>query len=291
MAASEGSEEPVVKVDGGELDEFTEAPAIFRPSMMHGAATDDAAGVAPLLTRAVALLRCFTQAEYTLSAKDLVERSGIPRSTVHRLISDLVSLGLLTRTTGGRYCVGSLVWELAQHSSIQLHLRHAAQVHLTRLYDASGENIFLGVMTTDVPETAEVMYVGHVRGPQSARTNAQEGRVFPLLSTAMGVALTAAQPAEWREQVLRRLGPREIPAFINQNEGAGDVLEQWQRRGYVVQIGEGSVAIAAPILAEEGYPNAAVEMVVSPERWDERCLAPLIRSAVGAIARDLQQGE
>ncbi|MGW6174169.1 IclR family transcriptional regulator [Arthrobacter sp. NPDC055138] len=279
-----------MRANGRELDEFTEAPAIFRPTMMHGAATEDEVAVAPLLARAVALLRCFTQAEYTLSAKDLVERSGIPRSTVHRLIGDLVSLGLLTRTSGGRYCVGSLVWELAQHSSIQLHLRHAAQVHLTRLYDASGENIFLGVMTTDVPETAEVMYVGHVKGPQSARTNAQEGRVFPLLATAMGVALTAARPKAWREQILRRLHPRDMPAFVNQNAG-DDVLEQWHRRGYAVQIGEGSVAIAAPILADEGYSKAAVEMVVAPERWDERRLAPLIRSAVAAIARDLQKDE
>ncbi|AUI50973.1 IclR family transcriptional regulator [Arthrobacter crystallopoietes] len=278
-----------MKVKGYDPVEFEAAPAILRPTVMHGVAAEAGTPVAPLLSRAVALLRCFTQAEYTLSAKDLVERSGIPRSTVHRLISDMVNLGLLTRTTGGRYCVGSLVWELAQHSSIQLHLRQAAQVHLTRLYDASGENIFLGVMTTDAPETAETMYVGHVRGAQSARTNAQEGRVFPLLTTAMGVALTAAQSPEWRDQILRRLGPREMPAFTGGAEGAGDALDQWHRRGYVVQVGEGSVAIAAPILSGEGYPTAAVEMVVAPERWDERRLAHLIKSAAGAIGRDLQR--
>lgn len=279
-----------MRVKGYEPDEFEAAPAIVCPSVMHGVAAEAEAPVAPLLSRAVAVLRCFTQAEYTLSAKDLVERSGIPRSTVHRLISDLVNLGLLTRTTGGRYCVGSLVWELAQHSSIQLHLRHAAQVHLTRLYDASGENIFLGVMTTDAPETAEAMYVGHVRGPKSARTNAQEGRVFPLLTTAMGVALTAAQSGEWRDQILRRMGPRELGAFGGAGD-ARDVLEQWHRRGYVVQVGEGSVAIAAPILSGEGYPTAAVEMVMAPERWDERRLAHLVRTAAGAISRDLQRDE
>lgn len=278
-----------MKVKGYDPAEFDAAPAILSPSVMHGVTAETGAAVAPLLSRAVALLRCFTQAEYTLSAKDLMERSGIPRSTVHRLISDLVSLGLLTRTTGGRYCVGSLVWELAQHSSIQLHLRQAAQVHLTRLYDASGENIFLGVMTTDTPETAEAMYVGHLRGAQSARTNAQEGRVFPLLSTAMGVALTAAQSPEWREQILRRLGPGEMPAFTGAAEGARDVLDQWHRRGYVVQVGEGSMAIAAPILSGEGYPTAAVEMVVAPERWDERRLAHLVKTAAGAIGRDLHR--
>lgn len=274
-----------------ETDGLTAVPAIIRPSMVHGVTAEADIAVAPLLARSVQLLRCFTQAEYTLSARDLVERSGIPRSTVHRLISDLVALGLLTRTTGGRYCVGSLVWELAQHSSIQMRLRHCAQVHLTHLYDASGENVFLGVMTTEAPETAEAMYVGHVRGPTSARTNAQEGRVFPLLATAMGVALAAARPSEWREVMLRRLGPRETRGFATGIDPARDVLEQWHRRGYVVQFGEGSVAVAAPILSGDGYPDAAVEMVVSPERWDERRLAQLVRSAGVAIARDLQRQE
>lgn len=280
-----------MKLKGYAAEEFEAAPAIVRPTVMHGVAAEAEAPVAPLLSRAVALLRCFTQAEYTLSAKDLVERSGIPRSTVHRLISDLMTLGLLTRTTGGRYYVGSLVWELAQHSSIQMHLRQAAQVHLTRLYDASGENIFLGVMTTDAPETAEAMYVGHVRGPKSARTNAQEGRVFPLLTTAMGVALTAAQSASWRDQILRRMGPRELTALGGGADEARVVLEQWHHRGYVVQVGDGSVAIAAPILSGAGYPTAAVEMVMAPERWDERRLAHLVRTAAGAIARDLQRDD
>lgn len=269
-------------------EEFEAAPAIVRPTLMHGAAADADTPVAPLLSRAVTLLRCFAQAEYTLSAKDLVERSGIPRSTVHRLISDLVALRLLTRTIGGRYCVGSLVWELAQHSSIQVHLRHAAQVHLTHLYDTSGENIFLGVMTTNAPETAEAMYVGHVRGPNSAPTNAQEGRVFPLLTTAMGVALTATQSDSWRDAFLRRMGPRELAAFGGGTDEARIVLEQWRSRGYVVQVGEGSVAIAAPILSGDGYPTAAIEMVVSPERWDERRLAHSVQTAAGAIGRALQ---
>ena len=207
---------------------------------------------------------------------------------LHRLISDLTDLGFLTRTTGGRYCVGSLVWELAQHSSIQMHLRQSAQVHLTRLYDATRENVFLGVLTTDAPETVEAMYVGHVKGPKSARTNAQEGRVFPLFATAMGVSLASAQSPAWRAQILRRLGPREMAAFAAETDQECNVLEKWNRRGYVVQVGEGSIAIAAPIIPVEGYPNSAVEMVVSPERWDERRLASLIRSAASAISRDLQ---
>ncbi|MFV0434034.1 MAG: IclR family transcriptional regulator [Leucobacter sp.] len=258
---------------------------------VHGSEHGSPFAVAPLLSRAVALLRCFTQEENTLSAKELVERSGIPRSTVHRLIGNLVSLGLLSRTASGRYCVGSLVWELAQYSQLQLKLRQAAQVHLTRLYDASGENVFLGVLTTDAPETAEAMYVGHVRGAQSAPTRAQEGKVFPLLATAMGAALTAAQPSGWRERVLRRMPSREASAVGGGVDEIRRTLAACNQYGYLVQFGEGSVAIAAPIPAGDGYPNAAVEVVLSPERWDEGTFARRIREAAQAIARELRREE
>ncbi|WP_125098189.1 IclR family transcriptional regulator [Leucobacter chromiireducens] len=265
--------------------------AVMRRAGAHGAPSPraDPASSAPLLlSRAVVLLRCFTHEQYTLSARELVERSGIPRSTVHRLIGDLVAIGLLSRTAGGRYCVGSLVWELAQYSELQMKLRQAAQVHLTRLYDTSGENVFLGVLTTDSPDTAEAMYVGHVRGAQSAPTRAQEGSVFPLLSTAMGAALTAARSAPWRDRAVQRMADHEHSAIAG---GAAEIrrtLSASHRTGYLVQLGEGSVAIAAPIPAGEGYPPAAVEIVLAPERWDELKFAHRVREAAQAIARELR---
>lgn len=74
-----------MKVKGYDPVEFEAAPAILRPTVMHGVAAEAGTPVAPLLSRAVALLRCFTQAEYTLSAKDLVERSEsrVQPSTAH----------------------------------------------------------------------------------------------------------------------------------------------------------------------------------------------------------------
>src|SRR5678816_2214996 len=49
------------------------------------------------LTRAVALLRTFTPAEPSLTMGELSRRTGLPRSTVHRLVVNLVQLSLLSR--------------------------------------------------------------------------------------------------------------------------------------------------------------------------------------------------
>ena len=50
------------------------------------------------------------------------------------------------------------------------------------------------------------------------------------------------------------------------------------------------MAIAAPIPAGDGYPNAAVEVVLSPENWDEDSYARRIREVAQAIARELRRG-
>lgn len=236
------------------------------------------------------LLRCFTQERYTLSARELVEFSGLPKSTTHRLIGHLVSLGLLNRTRSGRYSVGSLVWELGQYSELQTKLRSAAQVHLTRVYDESGENAFLGVLTTRSPDTAEVMYIGQVRGARSAPTRAREGNVFPVLDTAMGAALAAAQTPEWCDRVLRRMGPQERSALAGGVEHLRGSLSAGRRSGYLVQFGEGSVAIAAAIPAGQAYPPCGVEVVLAQERWDEPRFAYLVRDAAQNIATELRLG-
>ena len=65
-----------------------------------------------VLTRAMRVLQCFTDDEPALSATRIAELTGLPSSTLHRLLSQLTSFGLLTRTPGHRYTIGAKLWEL-----------------------------------------------------------------------------------------------------------------------------------------------------------------------------------
>jgi IclR family transcriptional regulator, KDG regulon repressor len=65
------------------------------------------------LERAASLLLRFTAAEPELTIGDLARRSNLPRSTVHRLVVNLVRLGFLTRDARSeRYRLGLLLAEL-----------------------------------------------------------------------------------------------------------------------------------------------------------------------------------
>lgn len=70
---------------------------------------------------------------------DLVELTGLPRATAHRLASALLSLRLLERDDLGRYGVGPRVSELAAAAG-QDRLRTVALPTLRRLRDETGES-------------------------------------------------------------------------------------------------------------------------------------------------------
>lgn len=248
-------------------------------------------GVANVLGRAVRLLRCFTADDDSLTARELIERTGLPRATVHRLAGDLVRLGLLSRTVSGRYAMGTLIWELGHLSHIHVRLREVAQVHLTRLYDACGENVLLAVMTTDVPETAEVMYVGHIRGPRSVPVVAHEGARFPLHATASGKALAATQSPAWLDRFLQRPFETETTLTLTDPARIGEEIARARSRGYAVQREEmtlGGGAVAAAIPSGDDLPPAAIAVAAAVDGWDERRLATLVKVTARAIAKDLR---
>lgn len=53
-----------------------------------------------LVAKAAAVLQTFTPRTTTLSVRQLADRTGIPRSTVHRLCTSLCDAGLLERCPG-----------------------------------------------------------------------------------------------------------------------------------------------------------------------------------------------
>ncbi|MBE1523388.1 IclR family transcriptional regulator [Nesterenkonia lutea] len=242
--------------------------------------------VPSVLRRSVDLLRCFDVDADTLSVSELVERSGLPRSSVHRLAMDLVTLGFLTRSSRARYSIGALMFELGHVSLIHSRLRTLAQVHMTRLYDASGENVFLGVLSSDLPEFAAMLNVGQVRGPRSVTTSEREGARSPLLSTALGRALVSVQSDEWVEGFLQK-AKRDAAADLANAEDPADAIQFVRENGYAKIFSETTVSLATPIPSSDSAPNAALGIVAARERWDEHRLVPLLKTTALAVAKNI----
>ena len=247
---------------------------------------------AGMLDRALAVLSCFSEDQPELSAAQLAERTGLAASTLHRMLRTLVDRGLLVRAPGHRYAVGARLWELGELSPLALRLRERAIPHLMRLYEATGENVHLGVLDGQ-PETATVLYVGRVTGRRSIPTVSRAGGRGPLHTTGVGKALLATCEEPWIERYLAagRL-VRETTRSIVEPAALRADLASARARGYArtreeMTLGNVSVAVALPAVA--GLPPIALGVVVHIDRADERLLARLVQQSAREIHAEVRE--
>ncbi|UOQ61900.1 IclR family transcriptional regulator [Leucobacter rhizosphaerae] len=247
---------------------------------------------AGILDRALAVLGCFSEDEPELTAARLAERTGLPASTLHRLLGTLLDRGLLVRTPGHRYAVGSRLWELGERSPLALRLREPAIPHLVRLYEATGENVHLGVLDGE-PECATVLQVGRVTGQRAIPTLSRAGGRDPLHATGVGRALLATRDAAWLGRYFTTTRERETVHTIVDERALRADLDRTRARGYALTREEmtlGNISVAAALPPIPGLPAAALGLVVHIDRADERKLAALVQQSARELFAAVREG-
>jgi DNA-binding IclR family transcriptional regulator len=249
-----------------------------------GPGADVAGGGAPgasVLGRAIGLLRAFGEDDDAVTLAELGRRTGLPRSTVHRLAGELLALGMLDRTPDGSVTLGASLWELGELAPLSLRLRERALPHLQTLYEATGENVQLAVLSG-----TEALYVARVTGTTSIPTITRMGGRLPLHTTGVGKALLAQQDADWLTGFFRTPLSRETVFSITEESRLRAELAQIRVRGYATTRQEmtlGNVSIAATLPSLDGLPRAAVGVVTHIARADEGRIAPLVMRTAAAI--------
>ena len=239
-----------------------------------------------VLERIFRVLDCFSADEPAMTAAAVTARTGLPPSTVHRLLATLVAERLLVRGAGHTYAIGTRLWELGELSPLSLHLRETALPHMVRLYEATGENVHLAVLDGVTPETTSALYVGRLTGRHSISTVSRMGGRGPLHVTGVGKALLATRDETWLERYFRGPLERETVHSITTETGVRTDIVRTRTLGYSTTREEmtlGNVSVAAALPRLEGLPPTALGLVVHLERADERRLGPLVVQA----ARDL----
>lgn len=244
-----------------------------------------------LFDRVLRILDCFTEEELELSAAQIIERTGLPRSTVHRLTADLLERGLLMRVAPRRYGIGMRLWELGELSPLVLRVREPATPHMMRLYEATGENVHLAVLGGQFPQNAHALFVGRVTGRISIPTVSRAGGREPLHATGVGKALLAGRSEAWLAEYFRRPLLAETQQTITDEAQLRAELAAAQRRGYATTKEEmtlGNVSVAVALPAIQGFPPVAIGLVVRKERAEEERLSVFLKNAAAGIARDLR---
>jgi IclR family acetate operon transcriptional repressor len=237
------------------------------------------------LDRAFRLLELMADAGGEVALTSLARTSGLPVSSIHRLVRSLAARGYVRQMPSRRYALGPRLIHLGEVASRALGT--LARPHLARLVDAVGETANLALLDGD-----RVVYAAQVPSRHSMRMFTEVGRRVPVHCTGVGKALLAGLPENDVRQLLARVGmPAQTPHTLTDAEALVAQLAQIRAAGFAVDDGEqeaGVRCVAVPVPG--GAPFAAISVSGPGGRLTADAVprvVPLLRVAAAALAEDL----
>lgn len=203
----------------------------------------------------------------------IVDTTGIPKASAHRLLRELVALSALTFDADTRkYRGGLLLARIGASVTGHYDLRTIARPFLQALHDEFGHVATLGILDDDTG-----IYIDKIEATDfGLRLHSEIGKSFPLHCTAMGkVLLSHTEPL-----VIRRVLNRKLEAFttntITSATQLRKELRQVKAQGFAVdneEITRGLVCVAAPIYGVDDKVAGAMSCTVPSYISDDQSIA------------------
>ncbi|MFW0786996.1 IclR family transcriptional regulator [Gordonia sp. CPCC 206044] len=237
-----------------------------------------------MVERMTLIMEAFDRPLARLTLDEVTQHTGLPRSTAHRILDQLVQCRWLIHAKS-HYSLGSLALTLGGRELAQHELRSAASDVLQTLALRTGT--FVHLATLAGPE----IYYLDVFGPKPGhRFGAQVGGRVPAHCTAAGKAILAGLTPEYVDnQYSTALRGARTSRSISDIAGLHRELARIRgRNGLAVERGECFPALAcvgAPIRTGDG-PIGAISIVTRADSALEP-LAPLVMRAARTISDTL----
>lgn len=235
-------------------------------------------------SKALAVLGTFDPAHTRRSLSEISAATGLPLSTTHRLIAELVAWEGLTRGADGRYEIGRRIWVLGSLSAVSRELRAIALPFMQDLSATTGENVHLAVLDGD-----RALYVDRISGRRAVPVVSKPGVQLPLHATGVGKVLLAYGADDLRERAMQRL-TRHTPLTIVDPRRLQRQLQQVVEHGYATtheEMTPGSSSLAVPVFDRSDRVVAALGLVTASTRRELGKLIPAVQLAGRGISRML----
>jgi DNA-binding IclR family transcriptional regulator len=242
------------------------------------------------VTRALAILSCFTDEQPELRVIDFAKMLSLTQSNVSRLLATMVSLGYVEKDDlSGFYRLGYQIITLGGIALNNSEIRKQALPELHDLESKLGLGANLAVL-----QSRQMFYLAHVDSHRSPRMYTLLGRSNPLYNTGIGKVLLASLNPD---QMYAMLDEIELAAYTDRtitDRGAlTKELDAIRSRGYALEIEElalGRACIAAPVRDKSGRVVAGISLsgplsdIRLSERERERELAGIIIEVADRIS-------
>ncbi len=243
------------------------------------------------LERALDILDCFNFQDREMRLTEVVQLTGLNKTTAKRLISNLTARGYLKQDPRSkRYQLGLRLFELGGIVFSSFSLRKAAAHRMNLLQRTTGATVLLGVMMED-----QLVYVDKREGHGMIRISSDIGWRRALHYGMLGMVLMAYLTPEKVRDILKRY-PLEAhtPYSITDKNAFSLRLEKIRKDGYLSERGEaveGIIGIAAPIRDYSRQVVAALGVALPipqlSEKEDVQRIVDIIKISADAVSSDL----
>lgn len=246
--------------------------------------------------RLFALLELIGAKDQLVTLQNLVEETGLPKPTLHRMLQQLESGGLLIRQSDGRhYGTGARLRKLAENLLLNATHHGARRAVLRALVDELGESCNITTLSG-----SEVVYLDRVETREPLRFNLRPGSRVPAHCSASGKMILAQMaPAQRRKLLAHGQLKRYTPKTVTEPEALEEEFVRVRRDGFALDDEEflpGLVCVAVLVPTLSGSRSNQCVAVQAPvmrltaDRAPQ--LLPALQHAADAVARvDAEGGQ
>ena len=246
------------------------------------------AGDTPTM-RLFGLLEVMAAKDKRYSLQGLVEETGLPKPTLHRMLQQLEGAGLLQREGDGRhYGIGTRLRRLSENLLFNDSLHGARHTVLRQLVEEIGESCNLTSLSG-----SEVVYLDRVETAAPLRFYLHPGSRVPVHCSASGKIFLSQMSAAQRRRLLSN-APLEpyTPKTLTDPEALEKEVQRVRKNGFAIDNEEflpGLLCIAALVPSGDDAPSNLCIAVQAPimrlDAAKARALLPALQRAALALSR------
>ena len=208
--------------------------------------------------RLISLLEVIAEKDQFFSLQNLVEETGLPKPTLHRMLQQLESTGILQRDGDGRqYSTGLRLRRLAENLLLNNTMHGARHMVLRQLVEEVGES---GNITAF--SGSEVVYLDRVETEAPLRIYLHPGSRAPAHCSATGKLFLAQMTPAQRRRLLAHVPLKRFTAnTITEFDALEREIDTVKRNGYALDNEEflpGLLCVAVLVPVQDGHSNMGV---------------------------------
>ena len=232
------------------------------------------------VSRTLAILEALSKVE-AINLENLAKLTRLPKATLLRFLSTLVSLGYVHRDAADTYSLTLKMFSIGSRSLSHIDLITVARPFAKKLAEELGETVHMGILEDD-----SAVYVLKEESKYTIRMYSRVGKAIPLYCTAIGKIFLSEMDDDQLDSYLKDHSLKPFtPKSISDEQALREELKRIKDSGWSMDDEEHEMnikCIAAPIRDYTGKTIAAISASWPVFRFEETSLEDKISDILAA---------